>query len=872
MNRPKAKAIFAGAALAMMPLAMHAQEEPATLHLSDTCLMHEMRATPSPADGWVESGRKISFQWPLAADCPYVDAHKASRKDKTQLRYKVRYSTDKDLKKDVVEVDTRWPMYNPDKDLAAGRWYWQHGYVVPDDGSVIWSPVFSFTVEDAAGKFLPPSYKELRAKVPASHPRVYVDGATLDAFRTRNAGSPDANMYMTEAEKILKTPMKTPADIKSGMADKFENKMKREQMITRESRRVIDREEQSLDILAQTYVLTGDKRYADEAIKRVGVMLEWVGDKNIAGDFNFATFLSIFTTVYDLLNDHLDADMKKRLEEASRKAAASMYKGFNNRLENHIADNHVWQMTLRVFTMGAFTMLDHIPEAEEWAEYAYNVWLARFPGLNTDGAWHNGDSYFGVNFRTLIEVPFFYSRISGFDFFSDPWYRANTLYAHYAQPLGSHASGQGSNHVTLTKPHAVRASYMDALAKMTGDPVAASYARNFIGKNPKALLRSATGKGSGLAWFRLQCDKPLPEGIELASLSMGRVFPETGLAIFNSNNERASRSARLVFRSSPYGSTSHALANQNAFNTYYAGKPIFYSSGHHTSFVDHHALLCERSARGHNTILVDGMGQRIGVEGYGWIPRYYVGEKIGYVLGDASNAYGPVTSPLWQKRAKDAEVPLTPENGWAEVGLKTFRRHIIQLGKTGMSVIYDELEAEEPRTWSYLLHTIQHPMAVDRTNPAFVRVTGDVDVAKGDAFIFSTLELTCDTTSTFFAPADNWLRADAKGNFAKNPDHYHFSATTPKSKVCRLLTIVNSYPNPKEGRTAPVPQVLKDGSIKMGRWNIKANLTTEGLPTFTVKNTTPEENVSVSYDGDATTVVEDANEYELIDDLPQLEI
>ena len=144
MNRPKAKAIFAGAALAMMPLAMHAQEEPATLHLSDTCLMHEMRATPSPADGWVESGRKISFQWPLAADCPYVDAHKASRKDKTQLRYKVRYSTDKDLKKDVVEVDTRWPMYNPDKDLAAGRWYWQHGYVVPDDGSVIWSPVFSF--------------------------------------------------------------------------------------------------------------------------------------------------------------------------------------------------------------------------------------------------------------------------------------------------------------------------------------------------------------------------------------------------------------------------------------------------------------------------------------------------------------------------------------------------------------------------------------------------------------------------------------------------------------------------------------------------------------------------------------------------------
>ena len=872
MNIRTAKAILAGAALSVMPLAMQAQDEPAVLHLTDTCLMHEMRATPSPSDGWVERGRKISFQWPLATDCPYVDAHKASRKDKTLLRYKIRYSTDKDFKKNVVEAETAWPFYNPESDPAAGKWYWQHGYVVPDNGAVIWSPVFSFTVEDAAGKFLPPSYKELRGKIPATHPRVYVDGATLDAFRSRNAGSIDANVYLTEAEKILQTPMKTPADIKSGMAEKFDNEMKRNQMITRESRRVIDREEQSLDILTRAYILSQDTRFADEAIKRAGYMLEWTDDKNIAGDFNYATFFSVFTTVYDLLNDRLDADMKAKLEQAIRTSGASMYKNFNNRLENHIADNHVWQMTLRIFTMGAYTMLGHLPEAEEWAEYAYNVWFARFPGLNTDGAWHNGDSYFAVNFRTLIEVPFFYSRISGFDFFSDPWYRANVLYTHYAQPLGSHASGQGSAHVEKVKPHATRAGYMDALAKMTGDPIAADYTLGFVGKNPKAILRGSTGKSSGLSWFRLQCDRPLPEGGVFASLPMGYVFPESGLAIFNTNNERASRSARLVFRSSPYGSTSHALANQNSFNTFYAGKPIFYSSGHHTSFTDRHSLLCERSSRGHNTILVDGKGQRIGVEGYGWIPRYYVGEKIGYVLGDASNAYGPVTSPIWKDRAEKAEVPLTPENGWDEVGLKTFRRHIVELGKTGMSVIYDELEAEEPRTWSYLLHTIQHPMAVDRTNPAFVRVTGDVDVAKGDAFIFSSLELTCDTTSTFFAPAENWLKADANGNFAKNPDHWHFSATTPKSKVCRLLTVINSYPNPKEGKVAPVPQILKDGSVKMGRWIIKANLTTDGVPSFSVKNTTPEENVSVSYAGDATTVVEGNNEYELIDELPSLEI
>ena len=164
----------------------------------------------------------------------------------------------------------------------------------------------------------------------------------------------------------------------------------------------------------------------------------------------------------------------------------------------------------------------------------------------------------------------------------------------------------------------------------------------------KALL----SKPGDLAWFRLQCDKPLPEGEGLTALPAGYVFPATGLASFQTNWDRVGGNAMWSFRSSPYGSTSHALANQNAFNTFYGGKPLFYSSGHHIEFTDVHSMLCHRATRAHNTILVNGMGQRIGTEGYGWIPRYYASEKIGYVLGDASNAYGKVISPLWLTRGE----------------------------------------------------------------------------------------------------------------------------------------------------------------------------------------------------------------------------
>lgn len=52
-----------------------------------------------------------------------------------------------------------------------------------------------------------------------------------------------------------------------------------------------------------------------------------------------------------------------------------------------------------------------------------------------------------------------------------------------------------------------------------------------------------------------------------------------------------------------------------------------------------------------------------------------------------------------------------------------FRRHIIQLGNTGVYVIYDELEGKEAVTWSYLLHTVELPMEMQEL-PYEVKVTG----------------------------------------------------------------------------------------------------------------------------------------------------
>ena len=845
-----------------MPDTSAQTKEKATIRLTEQNLMHEMRKTSLPLNNAIVSDRKVSFQWPLPKDL--------SDREKGGIRYRLRYAKSPSFAGDIIETETRWPFFNPDENLTPGKWYWQYGYIT--EGKTDWSEILCFTVKDNPETFCPPSLKILQAKIPQYHPRVVLDRNEWESIRKRSEGTDDRKSFMSRACKILAVPMKSVDDINTHLAKGLKNEKQREAMLTRESRRIIDAEESNTDILIRAYLLTKDEHYADEAIKRVMKIITWGDSEKVVGDFNDATLLSIASQAYDVFYDRLDEKLRRDLLNCIQKYGSEMYQHYQNNLENHIADNHVWQMTLRIFTMAAFSVYGELPEASEWVDYCYNVWVARFPGLNKDGGWHNGDSYFHVNIRTLVEVPYLYTRLTGFNFFDDPWYQGSVNYVIYQQPPFSKSGGNGSSHQNVLTPSGPRVSYADAIAKLTGNSYAADYVRIIRAKQPEILQQYCISKAGGLAWFRMQCHKPLPSGMGLKDMPMGCIFPQTGLASFSTDLSNTPNSAMLSFRSSPYGSTSHAIANQNAFNTFWAGEPLFYSSGHHISFVDRHSVYCHRATRAHNSILVNGMGQRIGTEGYGWIPRYYVSDKISYVLGDASNAYGKVISPLWLKRGEQNDVDYSPENGWDETGLKTFRRHIITLGSSGYTFIYDELEASEPVTWSYLLHTITNPMEMNKAKD-YVHVRAVSKHGQSDAYIYAPGELKTDTTSRFFVEPVNWLRADADGNFKKYPNHWHFTATSDKQVVYRFATIV--YTHAKDGveEAEFAPRLLKNGSWQVDDWNIQANVSIQGVPSFEVRNTGKGNEASITYkDGGETVVSDGKRTVRLRDQVPELEI
>lgn len=889
------KTIFLLLLLALLcPIGSSAQKS--ILKLTQPTLMHEIRETPSPLDGQHIAMNPPRFMWPdkyphLGAVLDGVEGHE----QKPHVTYRIRIARDKAFKQSLITAERNWAFFNPFQLFEKGTYYWQHAYV-DKNGTEEWSPIYRFTVDERTRTFNPPSLNEVLAKYPTTHPRILLDASQWDDIMARNRTNPEAEAYISKARKAMKRPLKhLSQEIDTTQVAKLTNIVQRKSVIIREGRKIVDREEGNIEAMVRAYLLTRDPVYYREGMNRLSEVLSWKGSPYFAGDFNLGTILAMSTSAYDAFHALLTPAEKSLLLGSIRDNGGKFFEEYVNHLENRIADNHVWQMTLRILSMAAFSVYGELPEAATWVDYCYNVWVSRFPGLNTDGGWHNGDSYFHVNIRTLIEVPAFYSRISGFDFFADPWYNNNVQYVIYQQPPFSHAAGQGNSHESKSTPNAARVGYADALARQCNNPWAAAYVRYIIERDPAILSGAIEGKAGDLSWYRLTTSKPFPGGevlparggsaaqsslVETSPAGKAKVFNETGIASMNTNLGEPEKNAMLSFRSSAYGSTSHALANQNAFNTFYGGKEIFYSSGHRTGFTDDHCMYSYRNARAHNTILVNGMTQTIGTEGYGWIPRWYEGEQLSYFVGDASNAYGKVTSPLWMERGRLSGTQYTPQMGWDENKLNMFRRHVIQLGNTGVVVLYDELEGKEPVTWSYLLHTTSRPMEVSeqpgKATSGKITVTGR-NTADGVsvAHLFCSEKMTQAVVDTFFCPPTNWKNeTNAKGQAVKYPNHWHFSATTPKALTARFLTIIDTHGSNR----APLKVTRTGDTWQVGDWIIRCNLTPQGKAAISVTNQAAK--ASLTYDAakseGATLVNDRVKDKEvkrtLVDHLPDFEI
>jgi hypothetical protein len=375
---------------------------------------------------------------------------------------------------------------------------------------------------------------------------------------------------------------------------------------------------------------------------------------------------------------------------------------------------------------------------------------------------------------------------------------------YYALPPGSASSGFGDNSETIVTPNTNYFAYADALSKLTGSRMAATYSFK-IGQKEKLYLSDA----NMLRWFRLRylrhAKRPfiLPDSLIFSS----KYFPNVGVVFMNSDINHINKNLMVAMRSSPYGSYGHMLADQNTFNVLYGGRPFFYMSGHKISMQSSLRLNWYKATLGHNGILIDHKGQPFGPQSYGWIPRFIDGKYLTYAVGDASNAY---------RSGGDSGA----KNGKKiNTGLTYFRRHILLI-HPNIIVVYDVLRADHNATWSWLIHS-PHKIHLDKSENRF-----DCSSRKVTAFtnLYSSNPIEWSVTDSVGLPLAEW------GKIQQSVKKKKWSAAAQSkhgSSKMRFLAVIRFDPGTHKKYKARAIQLKNSNKkIVVGNWVIEAELNT----------------------------------------------
>ena len=745
-----------------------------------------------PSDDTVVDVNPPSLLWPAV-----------KRKD---IRYRVQLSQHQHFpsNKTIRSNDLPWAIFNPHTELALGKWYWR--YEILRSGQVqSASDIHSFTISNSARAFVTPPARQMLSACPKSHPRILMTPEGLSAFRKRMKNSQQAKSIVNAADRFI--GREPPSEESAIPRQEGKNAFEQKNFAKWASKALGNQLSASTGALAKAYIITGDKQYGRQAV-RYAIHTAKFDPEGLTSpkisDFADGTCLRSMALAYDSCFDLLTSQEKIKLRNAIAVRAGRMFANWRNNLETKVFSAHIWQHILHEFAEAAFATLGEIDEAELWASYIYELWLARVPLLGgNDGGWANGNNYFGTNFVTLISIPTFFEQLTGVDFFSHPWYRNAIYYMIYTWPPRSAPDGFGDGCERRDLSPLSRLAFADILGRKFNDSYAGWYVRESL-----QPLQTPLENDNSQMWHRLRAgyNSPAPTRSSF-DLLQARLFRDIGVVAMHKDITDYSNNLMLAFCSSPFGSYNHAHANQNSFNILFGGKRLYSNSGYYIGYADDHFKGWYKHSRGHNTVLIDNKGQLSGTpNGYGWIARYLHGQRITYCLGDASNAYG-------------------------DSGLILFRRHVVFL-RPSIVVIYDELEADHAAQWSWLLHCTDKISA----NRAGNCLTATVPTARSRIDFFASIPLNIDVHNRFDPPALNWRNRTSGGKIIQYPNQWHASVS-PEGKVnkMRYLAIIQVQ-GTKDESPFTSPRELDNQAVHMRPWSIEAELDPTKTATLEIQN------------------------------------
>lgn len=763
--------------------------------------------------------------------------------EKWHRRFYFRLSRDPEFKQNVIESGPkRWSFFNPYRQLEKGTWYWTYGLAAADTpDQPQWSgKTYSFVISgDEFTSQIPPTPEvlvdaikrrksgpvticdpeEIGHLLPTTTWPELADQIRKDCRKALSTGERPAAVHIDDKEFPSYMEKPTPVYFVSSMRQQF----------TVEQRRVVS--------LLRAYLLTGDPKGKELGLKRAIELenLRRTARWNILGKEDtlaaHATYGPLPYILVDAFYDDLPAEHRQMFSDlvfATMCDKGSTSPDMHDQLEHVLYDNHAWQGKVNDLLMGSIILCRHRPELEDWVKYAYELFLYRSPAFSrNDGGSSEGNGYLGVHEEPLTHIPWTLYKLTGHNFYRDkPWYGNFSRYMAISNPKGSpgisfedSGSDEGTEMPYLT----------EILAHMCPEIPENLWRYQTTGRRNLSHFSADLNKGNK-AWDLLAVWKRFPSP-DLSKVQPptppAAAFGDIGLVCMETDVTSAARNLMVNFRAGPYGSESHTHPAQNAFTLAFGGEPLFWRTGYYNGGSEHN-IHSYKSSRAHNTILADGLVQGFDQGAYAWIARFAHGERISYTLGDASAAYngkhhyftipyqpdGTFTNKVDERRNSPIA---TQENGFGNPGVTRFRRHIALL-RPHHVVIYDELEAKRPITWTFQLGTRQEMTQI--SDACFKTANSH---ALGSARLFCSSAVKATLTNRFMGePKDE----ENKRN-GQNPPNWHALISTREPlPATRFLTILQVEPG--KGLTDVPADTVSSGTgrirITAGDYTITAEL------------------------------------------------
>jgi hypothetical protein len=719
---------------------------------------NENQVDYSPADGSIVNVNPPPFTWlPVKKDITLPPGHVTygGREFQKQIwvpvndqyPYSLQISRDSTFRSDVItrrglDIST----HALDRTLEPGEWFWRYGV---EDKETIYSKTRRFTVPSDVKEWpFPADFRQVMNSVPKNRPRLFILNDEIDSFRKRALGGDlMANMSTVRNEIESRIGEELPAEPKFtlGIGPEFgENSW----------RVIYDATIAPID-LAETfgfvYLLTGEKKYGEEARRRVLHFARWDPDGSTSDRVHNETNYRIVdqgSRAYDWTYELFTPDERKTVERSIRRRATQLYDRLKYRpdAEYHVYNRGSHEERITGFLAQAALCFAHEwEEAADWLKYALTIHWNLYPAwAKDDGAWHQGPSYWtGYQSRVLHFITAL-DKATGINLIQKNFFQNTPYYILYTNPPYARISpfGDGEN----SPPSAGRAAILYNYSSILNDPylrwyadyMDAGHANNILG----ILLKNDNIKG-----------KPPTD------LPQSRYFPGVGLVSLHTDLGNGDEDIHLLFQSNPYGGVSHAHPNQNAFTLEAFGQALAIASGYYPWYGSDHHNNWTRQTRSSNSITIEGgQGQQRVAAAKGRIVSFENREAYDYTMGDATQAYMSL--------------------------LDRFHRHVVHI-HPGIFVIYDDLEAPEPVTFEWCIHALSE-MRISESGRSFIISEGD---ARLKVRFIQSDRLNLDQFTGFPYPPES--RGE---NSPVYKDQWHLIASTAaKSTKSKFISVLVPY-------------------------------------------------------------------------------